>query len=170
MGMSVLGLGDLIYFADEPQPIFARPEPIIPAAELAQYEVWVVNMDQAARTRATDPVELEVEIGYRLSLTEAVQMKVWYAAPDWETAGGDGRLPIDGLGELFPLDPDAESVTITFSGNAAEMARIVGTRQPVLVVQLGIPPEGEAGTGRINMLLSHTFMDQVIELNHQTNE
>ena len=110
--------------------------------------IWLISVHQAARTTASAPIDFEVVVGYELvSVPEAV-IKLHYAAPDWETRQVNGRVPMDGMSEFVPITADADNVTFEFTGSAQEMARIVGTQNPVPVIQLGNFVEHDDGRGR----------------------
>lgn len=100
---------------------------------------------QKARPSANALVEIEVTVNYEPVTDRELFLKLHYAAPNWESFTGGGRMPIDGMSDYIPLNPAENSVTITFSGNPAEMEQIVGTDRPALVVQLAYFEEGANG-------------------------
>ncbi|HRQ39490.1 MAG TPA: hypothetical protein PLD25_16400 [Chloroflexota bacterium] len=100
---------------------------------------------QKARPSANALVEIEVTVNYEPVSDKELFLKLHYAAPNWESFTGGGRMPIDGMSDYIPLNPAESSVTITFTGNPAEMAQIVGTDRPALVVQLAYFVEGANG-------------------------
>ncbi|MBX3059222.1 MAG: hypothetical protein KF770_22365 [Anaerolineae bacterium] len=100
---------------------------------------------QKARPSANALVEIEVTVHYEPVTDKELFLKLHYAAPNWESFTGGGRMPIDGMSDYIPLNPEEHSVTITFTGNPAGMAQIVGTEQLALVVQLGYFVEGANG-------------------------
>ncbi|GIK55771.1 MAG: hypothetical protein HND44_03020 [Chloroflexi bacterium] len=105
----------------------------------------ILSVVQKARPSANALVEIEVTVNYEPVTDKDLFLKLHYAAPNWESFTGGGRMPIDGMGNYVPLNPEEHSVTITFTGNPAEMAQIVGTEQLALVVQLGYFVEGANG-------------------------
>lgn len=100
---------------------------------------------QKARPSADALVEIEVTVNYEPVTDKELFLKLHYAAPNWESFTGGGRMPIDGMSDYIPLNPEENSVTITFTGNPAEMAQIVGADQLALVVQWGYFAEGANG-------------------------
>lgn len=100
---------------------------------------------QKARPSANALVEIEVTVNYEPVTDKELFLKLHYAAPNWESFTGGGRMPFDGMSDYIPLNPEEHSVTITFTGNPAEMTQIVGTEQLALVVQLAYFLEGANG-------------------------
>ncbi|MCL4264620.1 MAG: hypothetical protein KJ069_15460 [Anaerolineae bacterium] len=111
---------------------------------------------QKARPSANALVEIEVTVNYEPVTDKELFLKLHYAAPNWESFTGGGRMPIDGLSDYVPLNPEENSVTITFTGNPAEMAQIVGANQLALVVQLAYFEEGVNGR-ELKILAHHTY-------------
>ncbi len=105
----------------------------------------ILSVVQKARPSATALVEIEVTVHYEPVTDRELFLKLHYAAPNWESFTGGGRMPIDGMSDYIPLNPEENNVTVTFTGNPVEMAQIVGTDRPALVVQLGYFVEGANG-------------------------
>lgn len=131
----------------------------------APNDVWLISATQHARSSADARVTLEITVGYQLESDEEVILKPLYANPNWESASG-GRSPIDGLSEAITLTEKSGTQTITFSASPAEMRQIVGTDQPVLVMQLGYLSEGENGRRELNILAMPTLAGFTIDLTH----
>ncbi len=126
--------------------------------------VWIITATQKARPSANSMIELDMNLGYTLTSTEELFLKLHYAAPDWETVV-DGRAPIDSMSDWIPLNPNENNIIITFTGNPAEMEQIVGTDRPALVVQLGYFEEGVNGR-ELKILFAHTFANYPIDLSN----
>ncbi len=129
----------------------------------ATNDVWLISATQYARTSTSDPVTLKITVGYQFESDEEVILKPLYANPNWESSSG-GRIPIDGLSDSITLTEKSGTQTITFSANPDEMRQIVGTDQPVLVMQLGYLSEAENGRRELNILAMPTLTDFVIDL------
>ncbi len=128
--------------------------------------VWLTSATQYPRTSVDDPITLIIDIAYQLNPDEKVILKPFYAHPDWEMAG-DGRLPIDGLGDEIVMDGSKSnfgSETITFVENPAVMRDIVGTNYPVLVMQLGYFSEDENDDERLNVISMDTMPEFALDL------
>lgn len=127
----------LVSFAHQLANAATQPEPGAP--------IWVVSTIQKQRPSASANIEWEIIVDYEYTGPEELFLKLLYAHPDWENSG-DGRPPLDGLGDPVLLDPAVHEVTVTFTGNPQEMAQIVGTDHPVLVAQFGyFVDDGERG-------------------------
>lgn len=135
----------------------------VPIPERAPNDVWLIAATQHARQSADDPIMLEITVGYQFAVGESVTLKPLYAAPDWESATG-GRLPIDGLGDEIVLDGSSGTYTFIFSENPATMREIVGTDQPVIIMQLAYQSEDASGNGRLNILTMPTLSDFAMDL------
>ena len=110
--------------------------------------VWISSITQHARSSKDAPITFEVIVGYEVVSAPEAVIKLHYAAPDWETRQVNGRVPMDGMSEFVPITADENSVTLEFTGSAQEMAQIVGTQNPVPVIQLGNFVEHDDGRGR----------------------
>ncbi|MBK8906239.1 MAG: hypothetical protein IPM53_33985 [Anaerolineaceae bacterium] len=126
-------------------------------------DVWLISATQHARSSADATVTLEITVGYQFESDKEVMLIPLYANPNWESASG-GRSPIDGLSEAITLTEKSGTQTITFSENPAVMRQIVGTDQPVLVMQLGYLSEDENGRRELNILAMPTITDFDIDL------
>lgn len=133
------------------------------AAE-ASDRVWIESMIQQERPSADATVAITVTVGYELASAAEGVLKLHYAAPDWMEAGANGRLPIDGMSQLEPITVDEDSITITFRGNPNEMAQIVGTETPVLMVQMGELVPHEDGNVQFVLFVTETFSDVALDL------
>lgn len=118
----------------------------------------ILSVVQKARPSAHALAEIEVTVHYEPVTDKELFLKLHYAAPNWESFTGGGRMPIDGMSDYIPLNPEENSVTITFTGNPAEMAQIVGASQPALVVQLAYFEEGVNGR-ELKILDMQTYPD-----------
>lgn len=126
-------------------------------------DVWLISATQHARSSVDAAVTLEITVGYQFESEEEVILKPLYANPNWESASG-GRSPIDGLSEAITLTEKTGTQTITFSASPAEMRQIVGTDQPVLVMQLGYLSDDGNGRRELNILAMPTLTDFAINL------
>lgn len=99
--------------------------------------VWLISARQKARPSADSPVEFEVTLGYELAADAEVVISIYYDAPDWKTAEIDGDFALGLMSDWVVLDPSQDNITLTFTGNPADMAQIAGTSQPVLILQMG---------------------------------
>lgn len=130
-------------------------------------EVWLVSVTQKERPSATAPIELEITLGYEFVSDEDVFVKLSYADPDWENAAAGGRLPIDGLENPVFLDSNQGEVTINATLSPSEALQIVGTENPVLVVEMGyieeVEFEGESDK-MLRFLAHETFADYPLDL------
>lgn len=131
--------------------------------ERAPNDVWLIAATQLARTSTTDLITLEITVGYQLSVDETVTLKPLYAHPDWETSGGS-RLAVDGLGDEVELDGSSGTHTFIFSESAAVMREIVGTDQPVVMMQLSYLSEDANGNNRLNLLAMPAFTNFTVDL------
>lgn len=135
----------------------------IPAAEdTSAHAVWITGMQQTDLV-SSDRISLTVTVGYTLTGRDEGVLKLFYAAPGWESVG-DGRIPLDGLSDFTPITADEHSITITFTGSKAEMAQIVGTEMPVLGVQMGyfVPTDNDAR--RLELIALETFPEWTLDL------
>lgn len=155
---------------DVTRPVQSTPEPTarpvetaVPTPEHTPNDVWLISATQHARSSVDATVTLEITVGYQFESDEEVILKPLYANPNWESASG-GRSPIDGLGDEILLTEKSGTQTITFSASPAEMRQIVGTDQPVLVMQLGYMSEDENGRRELNILAMPTITDYAIDL------
>jgi hypothetical protein len=155
---------------DVTRPVQSTPEPTarpvetaVPTPEHAPNDVWLISATQHARSSVDAMVTLDITVGYQFEADEEVILKPLYANPNWESASG-GRSPIDGLSEAITLTEKTGTQTITFSASPAEMRQIVGTDQPVLVMQLGYLSEAENGRRELNILAMPTLTGFVIDL------
>ncbi|MBK7896990.1 MAG: SH3 domain-containing protein [Anaerolineaceae bacterium] len=140
------------------------PEGYTPTETLSpENDVWLISATQHARSSVDATVTLEITVGYRFESDEEVTLKPLYANPNWESANG-GRIPMDGLSEAITLTEKSGTHTITFSESPAVMRQIVGTDQPVLVMQLGYLSEDENGRRELNILAMPTLTGFVIDL------
>lgn len=131
--------------------------------EHAPNDVWLISATQHARSSADAVVTLEITVGYQFESDEEVILKPLYANPNWESASGE-RSPIDGLSEAITLTEKSGIQTIIFSASPAEMRQIVGTDQPVLVMQLGYLSDDGNGRRELNILAMPTITDFAIDL------
>lgn len=135
------------------------------AAE-ASDRVWIESMIQQERPSADATVAITVTVGYELASAAEGVLKLHYAAPDWMEAGANGRLPIDGMSGFEPITADENSVTFTFRGNPGEMAQIVGTDTPVLMVQMGTVTDDGNGSSSLDLFVTKTFPEVVLDLSN----
>ena len=126
-------------------------------------DVWLISATQHARSSVDAAVTLEITVGYQFESDEEVMLKPLYANPNWESASGE-RSPIDGLSEAITLTEKSGIQTIIFSASPAEMRQIVGTDQPVLVMQLGYLSDDGNGRRELNILAMPTLTEFEIDL------
>ncbi|VAW31375.1 hypothetical protein MNBD_CHLOROFLEXI01-1528 [hydrothermal vent metagenome] len=126
--------------------------------------VWLLAATQQVRTSINAPITLEITVSYQFNTNEEVTLKPLYAAPNWESQP-PGRVPIGGLGDAVVLDGRKGTVSFTFNGNPDEMRQIVGTDQPVLLMQLGYFVEDENGRRELKILAMPTLTQFNIDLN-----
>ncbi len=129
----------------------------------APNDVWLIAATQHARASASDPIILDVTVGYQFEADEEVELHALYGSPDWETVR-DGRIPLDGLEEPVLLAEKAGTYSIRFTSTVEEMRHGGGTDQPVLVLQLGYKGIDENGNNRLNILAMPTITDFAIDL------
>jgi hypothetical protein len=131
--------------------------------QYATNDVWLISATQHARSSADATVILEITVGYQFESDEEVILKPLYANPNWESASG-GRIPLDGLSDEIVLTEKSGTQTITFSASPPEMRQIVGTDQPVLVMQMGYLSENENGRNTLTILAMPTLPNFTIDL------
>ncbi|WP_420627603.1 hypothetical protein [Candidatus Leptofilum sp.] len=131
--------------------------------EPAPNGVWLIAATQEARSSADAPITLEITVGYQFAVDEAVTLKPLYAHPEWDMANF-GRVPIDGLGEEIVLDGHAGTHTFTFSESPTLMREVVGSDQPMLVMQLAYLADDGVGDTRLHILAMPTFTGFAIDL------
>ena len=131
----------------------------------ADNNIWLMAFTQKERPSPTSPIEFEVVLGYDLVSDEEVFLKLAYAHPDWQAAAGNGRVPVDDTGDLVILDPNQHTITLTFTGNPAEIEPITGTDAPVFMTQMSYFVDHDDARGReIVFLATETFAPYSIDL------
>ncbi len=129
--------------------------------------IWLTAFTQKARLSTTSPIEFEVTLGYNLvSETEQnVFLKLTYAHPEWQSVAENGRVPVDDTGDLVILDPNQHTITLTFTGDPAEIEQITGTSAPVFMAQMGYFVDHNDARGReFIFLATETFDSYNIDL------
>lgn len=115
----------------------------------------ILSVVQPERPSADAPLTLEITVDYQVTNNEPLFLKLHYANPNWQNMTS-GRMPLDGLSDWIPLDPAQNRITHTFTGNPGEMAQIVGTSQPALVIQIGYFVSGANGR-ELKLLTMDTY-------------
>lgn len=97
--------------------------------------VWLVSAVQHARNSVSDPIVLDITIGYEIESDEAVTLEVLYAPSDWDSQE-TAPHPMLNLQERIPLPDKAGVHTFTFTESPEAMLIFVGTNHPVIVMKL----------------------------------
>lgn len=140
------------------------PEGYTPTETLSpENDVWLISATQHARASADSPITLEITVGYQFDVDEEVMLHAMYGSPDWEAVSG-GRIPLDGLDDPVILNEKEGTYSVTFTSSVAEMRQIVGTDQPVLVMQLAYLSKDLNGETRLNILAMPTLTEFAIDL------
>ncbi|MCB9421620.1 MAG: hypothetical protein H6667_17575 [Ardenticatenaceae bacterium] len=129
--------------------------------------IWLIDFTQKARPSSTSPIEFDVTLGHDLisETGQDVFLKLAYAHPEWQSVGGNGRVPVDDTGDLVILDPNQHTISLTFTGSPAEIEQITGTDTPVFMAQMGYFVDHDDARGReFVFLATETFDSYNIDL------
>jgi hypothetical protein len=126
---------------------------------------WFHAATQAERPSPDAPVTLEVEIRYSLTTDDDIRLKLFYAAPDWQTQPDSDQPPPGEMSAWLTLDPHQSLISHIFTADPQQMIQLAGTEQPVLVAQMA----RFAGDQAVELLTNQTFADHPFDLT-QTEE
>jgi hypothetical protein len=120
------GLGTLaetVAFAAEPLSLFTP----------GRDRLWLISASPEPGNPLAGQTPFRVEIGYRLVSAPTADVRLHLVHPEWESAGGDGRLPINGAGDVTAVTYGEGTLTFDFVTEHLDyLQQVIGDRATLM--------------------------------------
>jgi hypothetical protein len=142
------GLGivtETVAFVDEPLSL------LTPGRD----RLWLISAAPEPGSPLTGQTPFRVEVGYRLVSAAAADVRLHLVHPEWERAGGDGRLPVKGAAEPAPVSYGEGTLTFEFVTEHLDyLQQVIGDRATLMAHMAT-----DGGTGVLDVLTLRNFSE-----------
>jgi hypothetical protein len=117
--------------------------------------LWLISASPEPGSPLAGQTPFRVEIGYRLVSAPTADVRLHLVHPEWESAGGDGRLPINGAGDVAAVTYGEGTLTFDFVTEHHDYLRqVIGDRTTLMAhMTTG------GGSGVLDMLTLRNFSE-----------